>query len=330
MATHRINKTLLAALIAAQLSIRQSVTAHGYLKTPRSRNYHASLNPVWWGGTFTDPAPENCPQCLNVGGTAARCGLVGDHNYDYPPNAVGGVLPPIIQECYNEGSIVELETILTAHHKGHFTFKACAISPGEAPTQECFDAHPLTFVADEMYGATFDPLYPERAYIPRLDFPGGLQYESAGNAVFRHKFRLPQGLSGDLVLIQWHYVTGNSCLVEGYDTYDWPEGFYPGDLPQCGVIPPDGRGVPEQFWNCAEVRISNDCMAPIVSQATTTALPITTAQVQTTTTTQKSTTASSAITTVAAPPQSCAASTAACGPNTPCSNGMCCSQWGVS
>jgi hypothetical protein len=49
---------------------------------------------------------------------------------------------------------------------GHFEFFACPISPGEVPTQACFDANPLKFVSDENYGATPDPLYPERAYIP--------------------------------------------------------------------------------------------------------------------------------------------------------------------
>jgi len=35
--------------------------------------------------------------------------------------------------------------------------------------------------------------------------------------------------------------------AEGYDSYDWPADFYPGDdVSTCGQIPPDGRGVPEQ------------------------------------------------------------------------------------
>ena len=55
------------------------VDAHGYLKSPRSRNYVASVDPIWWGGTETDPAPENCPHCLNIGGTEARCGKVGKY-----------------------------------------------------------------------------------------------------------------------------------------------------------------------------------------------------------------------------------------------------------
>jgi hypothetical protein len=55
-----------------------------------------------------------------------------------------------------------------------------------------------------------DPNYPTRAYIPPQD------YHTA------YKYRLPAGLEGDLVLIQWHYVTANSCSDEGYDQYDFP------------------------------------------------------------------------------------------------------------
>ena len=285
--------SILSAFLAAAMA-PEVVDAHGYLKTPRSRNYHASVDPKWWGGTDSDPEPENCPHCLNIGGTAAVCGLVGDHNYDYPPNAVGGILAPILQACYEPGSIIELETILTAHHKGHFTYKACGIKYGEVPTSECFDANPLTFVSDDLYGANPDPNYPERAYIPLKEFPGGLQYEAGGNALFRHKFRLPEGLSGDLVLIQWHYVTANSCMDEGYDSYDWPEGFHPGNVAACGVLPPDGRGVPEQFWNCAEVKVSTNCgngppTDPETTSTTTTGTTINTGATATTTTTTTAT-----------------------------------------
>ena len=48
-------------------------------------------------------------------------------------------------------------------------------------------------------------------------------------------------------------VTGNSCKDVGYDTYNWPNGFYPGNIPVCDQpLPHDGRGVPEQFWNCGK------------------------------------------------------------------------------
>jgi len=89
------------------------------MKTPRSRNYHANLNGKFFGGTSSDPAPETCPHCLNVGGPGISvCGKVGDNNYDLPPNAVGGIMPTVIQECYAPGSIIDVESQITAHHKG--------------------------------------------------------------------------------------------------------------------------------------------------------------------------------------------------------------------
>ncbi|KAL3774466.1 hypothetical protein ACHAWO_007615 [Cyclotella atomus] len=170
-----------------------------------SRNYYASVEGKWSGGTESDPAVETCPHCLNIGGTEARCGFVGDHNYDLPPNAVGGIIPTVTQGCYKPEADITFESVLTAHH------------------------------------------------------------------VMRHKYRLPAGLSGDLVLIQWHYVTGNSCKDVGDDTYNWPDGFYPGNPPTCSQpLPEDGRGVPEQFWNWAELKISNNCDGPKVTSTSTT------------------------------------------------------------
>jgi len=59
--------------------------------------------------------------------------------------------------------------VLTAHHKGHFVLKACPVSPGEIPSQGCFDANPLEFVSDELYGAPKDVNFPDRAYIAPAD-----------------------------------------------------------------------------------------------------------------------------------------------------------------
>lgn len=70
--------------------------------------------------------------------------------------------------------------------------------------------------------------------------------------------RLPPDLYGDIVLIQWYYLTANSCVHEGYDKYNWPEGW---DIPaadKCPHVSSDGLGTPEQFWNCAEVKIEKD------------------------------------------------------------------------
>ena len=112
------------------------------------------------------------------------------------------------------------------------------------------------FIEDSLYDAPVDPLYPGRAYIPRTDYPG-FSRGSNGDYYFHHKFKLPEGLEGGLVLIQWYYLTANSCLPEGYDTYNFPEYFYPdgegSGISMCDTIPPDGRGWPEQVRFCSRI-----------------------------------------------------------------------------
>lgn len=79
-------------------------------------------------------------------------------------------MPPNIQGVYSEGGLIDVEVMVTTHHKGHFEFSVCpleleAASPMPLPTAACFAANKLRFVSDELYGAPQDPRYPERAYI---------------------------------------------------------------------------------------------------------------------------------------------------------------------
>lgn len=89
--------------------------------------------------------------------------------------------------------------------QGHFVFSACPISPGEVPTQECFDRHRLTFLSDLMHGANYDPNHPERAYIAPVDNPHYVPDLGSTRGVMDFSFNmlLPPDLHGDLVLIQW-------------------------------------------------------------------------------------------------------------------------------
>ena len=233
---------------------------HGFMKSPRSRNLLAKEETVWWPQTEDDPLPETCPHCLNLGGSLARCGMVQDRNYDSPKNALGGPMPTKIQATYSQGQNIIIDVSLTAHHKGHFVFSACPIVYGEVAGQPCFDQYKLIFVEDLKYGANFDPNYPERAYLA----PAGAGYvlnTSSSNSVidFSFKMRLPPDLYGDIVLIQWYYLTANSCIHEGYDQYNWPDDWgVQLSADKCTQISTDGRGTPEQFWNCAEVEILKD------------------------------------------------------------------------
>ena len=249
------------------------VDGHGYLKTPRSRNFVASQDGKSFGGTSTTPLTEYCPHCLNRGGPLAACGLVDNRNYDTPPNAIGGTMPTNIQGTYPMGGTMEVDVVLTAHHMGHFEFHACPLSTaGAIPTQACFKSNPVKVVRDVLYGAPVDVNYPNRAYIPPLTFPGIIN-ESGGTVpgtLYRYILQLPENLRGNLVLLQWYYLTGNSCQHPGYDTYPFPAawgGNLPGNTGPCNVDDNDGgSGTPERFWNCAEISIvSSGPVAPIAS-----------------------------------------------------------------
>jgi hypothetical protein len=219
------------ATFLALLSIPPDVHAHGYLKSPRSRNWVARQE-----------NQEFCPHCLNRKPTTGTCGQSGTRNYDTSTSG------PRIEAVYNCGQTIDVDVTLTAHHKGHFVLKACPISsPGQAATQACFDANKLRFVSGE--GANYDPNYPERAYIPPVP-PGTQNLDGSGvNGYlwnYRYRFQLPPQTSGDLVLLQWHYVTANSCLPPGYNAYQFPSGWHPGNLSVCGPLSLDGNGTPEQ------------------------------------------------------------------------------------
>ena len=204
------------------LSIPSDVQAHGYLKSPRSRNWVARQQGI-----------EYNAQSLNKKAGYETCGRSPQpRNYNtWSSNTFN-------EHTYAVGQQIDVEVTFTAHHKGHFVLKACPISSGGTATQACFDNNKLRFISGE--GANFDPNYPERAYIPPP--PPGTQDPNTGAGVngytwnYRYKFQLPPGLSGDRVLLQWHYVTANSCLPPGYDKYNFPPGWRP-SAPVCGPIP---------------------------------------------------------------------------------------------
>ena len=246
-------------VLVASFLITSKVDAHGYVKSPRSRNFAAFEDGLWSGGTQTTPEKETCPHCLNRE-SGGGCGVSGGKDYNYPLNAVGGPMPIIIEEVLQMNQELKFSAVLTAHHKGHFEYKACPIKDGKEVNQACFDNHPLEYVEDMLYSAPKDPNFPERAYIPLSDH--STEKDTSGSYIYTHIYKLPEDLVGDAVLIQWHYVTANSCLPEGYNDYTWPEGFYPGNLPTCGPLPADGNGTPEQFWNCINVKIESDASPP--------------------------------------------------------------------
>jgi hypothetical protein len=68
--------------------------------------------------------------------------------------------------------------------------------------------------------------HPERAYVAPSTVGTRVDSDSEGfegAMVFEYTLRLPPGLSGELVLLQWYYVASNlGCVHEGYAEYDFP------------------------------------------------------------------------------------------------------------
>lgn len=182
---------------------------------------------MYYPQTSSDPLPEDCPSCLNRGGTLARCGIVADRNYDLPKNVFGDPMRSNPQAVYTEASQINVTVTLTAHHKGHFVFSACPIANTSTdPSQECFDANQLMFVQDLLYGAVGDVHHPERAYVAPATISTRVypsEEEFKDGMLFQYTLQLPDGLVGELVLLQWYYVASNSgCIHEGYDVYPFP------------------------------------------------------------------------------------------------------------
>ena len=51
------------ALAAVFTSLASAVHGHGHLVSPRSRNYVAKQDGVWWPADGTTPYPEDCSHC---------------------------------------------------------------------------------------------------------------------------------------------------------------------------------------------------------------------------------------------------------------------------
>ncbi|KAL6771970.1 hypothetical protein ACKKBG_A28485 [Auxenochlorella protothecoides x Auxenochlorella symbiontica] len=225
----RAASLVLAFAIAACLL--QHAEAHGYLAVPASRN---ALHNT-----------DYCPQCLNAGGPAAvsagntlqwplsHHGMCGDSYTGERKHEYGGVSATgTITGTYTEGQVVNLTTVITASHKGRFTYRVCVIEDPASElaelTEECLDKHVLV-----------------QADVAGAQNPGSPYWYDRGTGSYTMSYQLPQGLTCDGVnarcVMQWYYLTGNSCEPPNTDPkYASPQ------LPSCG----SNNAYPEEDATC--------------------------------------------------------------------------------
>jgi hypothetical protein len=146
---------------------------------------------------------------------------------------------------YSQGQNVIVRIKITAPHGGRFSFGLCKVPGGTTTpeqergvvTQKCFDDNNLEVVQDADGRAQMDPKT-KRWY---------WWYGKLGSGEFPIKLKLPAGVTCDRCVIQWHWETGNSCQLPNTP----PEFSLGANLSPCL----GGGGSPEEFWNCADVKI---------------------------------------------------------------------------
>lgn len=195
--------TLFFILVVGCLLSSSTTEAHGYMKSPRSRSWYA--NPNSGSKPQGTPPAEFCPHCINTKQANEVCGRgQGVQSYDNWKDSRGRPMPWTNQGSYREGQEIIIDSVITAHHWGFIEVFACP--NGNRSTQSCLNSNPLIFVEDLSHGGPRDSANPGRAY---------LAPPTGGTMEFKHKFRLPPGVSGPNVLLQWHYVTANDCYPPG-------------------------------------------------------------------------------------------------------------------
>jgi len=263
----------LASLALASSFVTSIVDGHGFLTSPRSRNWLAYDDVEKCSGSGC-PRPEYCHHCLN--GNDGVCGKTGGGN-SYETNAWvdrnGQLMPWVSEATYEAGQLIIVNSEMSTHHGGHMIITYCVIgettdcsSPDDFP-----EANRLEFVQDLTEGGVEmpkDPLHPDRGY-----------YSQWGSQTkFSFVYKLPDDVEGEKVLLQWRYITANACLPPDYPTYfntnsQIPRSYWKGEnMAECQEpYPNDGSRSsvhPEQFFNCAEVTIRTSGTVPTKAPVT--------------------------------------------------------------
>lgn len=256
---------VLAALLMAGALV--CVDGHGYLAVPKSRNLVAQARGL-----------NYCPHCLNAGSAGnvkAHDVLGGVWDRNYPETAqstvrhglcgdpagstdhmLGGSIygSPVggdVQATYTSGQSIDINVIITAHHMGWWQVYLC--DKGDALTQDCLNKRMLLRDPNDPSISPVDASFPGRYYMVPTCYGAAAMNQTA-------RYKLPAGLTCTNCVLQWYWVTANTCHGGGYTGVTFPaaSGSCAGDawLPRANSACVDNPSMyPEEFWNCADVRI---------------------------------------------------------------------------
>merc|ERR1712048_178723 len=176
------------------------------------------------------------------------------------------------------GEMFEVKIKITAHHKGHFTFRLCdqhITSNMVGDPETCLNEHILRRARPE---EVFDDCQPNdsRGDCQPVDEENpGYWYlppkSSSGHQYYSFHYWIPAGVSCEKCTLQWAWKTANSCTPHpdaykchfqnmvrlGWSAESWCSGVctFAGSCPAV-QSPPTPCG--EEFANCADVTVVDE------------------------------------------------------------------------
>eukprot|EP00121_Abeoforma_whisleri_P005545 Awhi_evm1s5028 len=272
-----IGKALFLSVLALGLEYTH---AHGAMVVPKSRNMVARVN-----------GEEFCPHCLSAGGPGFIQSVTPGGKFNWPETQTSSVRqglcgnpvnsdlvyqkPGPVSQTYKSGQVIDIQIAITAHHKGHFEFWLC--DQAEV-TFECLNKYHLVRVEDSSHPLSpIDTKFPERYHLEPScagNSPNDFDKENLasylpGSQRITMKYKLPKGVTCEHCVLQWWWGTGNSCVIPGSKSFNYPQdtcsSWNNAGLSECG-----NGGYPEEFWNCADIKITNGNIPTTTSTETTT------------------------------------------------------------
>eukprot|EP00177_Eucheuma_denticulatum_P002069 GFKZ01003703.1.p2 GENE.GFKZ01003703.1~~GFKZ01003703.1.p2 ORF type:complete len:424 (-),score=45.39 GFKZ01003703.1:277-1548(-) len=218
-------------------------------------------------------------------GSANRAGICGDPKGRVDHMIGGDFMPydsvPIVAN-WKTNSVVDFTAEIDTNHNGYFEFFICNMDKCNKPDIDgsCFEQghcvrldrvpHPDcedTSVNTDFECGPIDPIYPGRWYLPCRN-TGHVGVHIVGGESGTMRYQLPRGFRCKWCVVQWYWATANSCAPRGFLNY-----FERFNQPFGTTCPSDGGGfgahrpgmascggdkVPEEFWSCADVQITNN------------------------------------------------------------------------
>ncbi|PXF43696.1 hypothetical protein BWQ96_06526 [Gracilariopsis chorda] len=213
--------------------------------------------------------------------TLKRAGLCGDEKGKNDHMIGGKFMPynkvPVVKR-WKTGSVVDLQVEIDTNHNGYFEFYLCNLDAcGVRDIAEkcfrnsCYRLNRVKVVQCESPSKNthtkcgpVDAKYPSRFYVPcRKTGHVGVHLVGGDGTML---YQLPKGVKCNHCVLQWYWSSANSCAPRGFldyfERYKNPfgtscdsdgggKGAHRQGMSGCG-----GQSVPEEFWSCADVSIS--------------------------------------------------------------------------